>query len=321
MPRTHGRFHPAWCSTTACVTSSTLLHPVRARQENLRPHFFRRPRRRGSNRQFVINPQPRYRFNLDGLGPRVQLDWLAGAQIHVRAAGGITTIPPNLYQDNFLTGSNPFAVDPRLTSSAAAPIPYGFQITSNELPLSYTPAGQNIFANGTKAVHADTVMDINRYQRDLAALSPAHLITPLTINCVDPEFGNAYLQTWTLGLERHFGNLVTNATYIGTASAKLPRVSFLDGYAGAGPSFAPYTQFDQAGNIVGGFGTENVVTASAHSSYNALQTSLQGTVSHGGPGIQASYTWSNRSTKPLLSLGVHHWRFRRVLPDPLLRSL
>jgi TonB-dependent Receptor Plug Domain/TonB dependent receptor len=246
----------------------------------------------GVEQQFVINPQPGYRFNLDGLGPRVQLDWLAGAQIHVRAGGAITTIPPNLYQDNFLTGSNPFAVDPRLTSAAAAPIPYGFQITSNELPLSYTPEGQNIFANGTKAVHANTVMDINRYQRDLAAVSPAHLITPLTINCIDPEFGNAYLQTWTLGLERHFGNLVADATYIGTAAAKLPQISFFNGYAGAGPTFAPYTQFDQAGNIVGGFGTENVITSTAHSSYHALQTSLQGAVPHGGPGVQASYTWS-----------------------------
>jgi hypothetical protein len=246
----------------------------------------------GVEQQFVVNPQPGYRFNLDGLGPRVQLDWLAGAQIHLRAAGAITTIPPNLFQDNSLTGSIPFAVDPRLTSAAAAPIPYGFQITSNELPLAYTPQGQNIFANGTKAVHANTVMDLNRYQRDLAALSPAHLITPLSINCIDPTFGNAYLQTWTLGLERHFGNLVGDAAYIGTAAAKLPRMSFFNGYAGAGPSFAPYTQFDQAGNIIGGFGTENVITNTAHSSYNALQTSLQGTVPHGGPGIQASYTWS-----------------------------
>ncbi len=246
----------------------------------------------GVEQQFVVNPQPGYRFNLDGLGPRVQLDWLAGAQIHVRAGGAITTIPPNLFQDNSLTGSIPFAVDPRLTSAAAAPIPYGFQITSNELPLAYTPQGQNIFANGTKAVHANTVMDLNRYQRDLAALSPAHLITPLTINCVDPKFGNAYLQTWTLGLERHFGNLVADATYIGTAAAKLPRMSFFNGYAGAGPSFAPYTQFDQAGNITGGFGTENVITNTAHSTYNALQTSLQGTIPRGGPGVQASYTWS-----------------------------
>ena len=117
-------------------------------------------------------------------------------------------------------------------------------------------------------------------------------MSQLTINSVDPAFGNAYLQTWTLGLERHFGALVADATYIGTAAVGLPRESYFNGYPGAGPSFAPYTQFDQAGNIIGGFGTENVVTSTAHSSYHSLQTSLQGTVPRGGPGMQASYTWS-----------------------------
>ena len=246
----------------------------------------------GVAQQFVVNPQPGYRFNKDGLGPRVQLDWLAGYQIHVRAGGAITTIPPNLYQDNQLTGTTPFAIYPRLTSAPSAPIYYGFQITPNELPLAYTPGGANIFANGTKAVAGNTVMDLERYQQDLAALSPDHQITPLTITSIYPGFGNGYLQTWTLGLERHFGNLTGDATYIGTAAVKLPRQSYLNGYPGAGPSFAPYTQFDSAGNIVGGFGTENVLTSTSHSSYHALQTSLQGTVPHGGPGVQAGYTWA-----------------------------
>ena len=34
------------------------------------------------------------------------------------------------------------------------------------------------------------------------------------------------------------------------------------------------------------------MVANAHSTYHALQSSLSGTVGHGGPGIQASYTWS-----------------------------
>ncbi len=246
----------------------------------------------GIAQTFVINPQPGYKFNLNGWGPRVQLDWLAAQQTHVRIAGAITTIPPNLFQDNSLTGSTPFTIYPRLSSAAAAPIPYGFQITSGELPRVYSPDGQDIFANGTKAVHANTVMDFARYQQDVAALSPDHQITPLNITSIDPAFGNAYLQTWTLGVERHFGDLVASASYIGTAAAKLARTSYFNGYPGAGPGFAPYTQFDAAGNITGGFGTENVVTRTAHSSYHALQTSLQGTVAHGGPGVQASYTWS-----------------------------
>jgi hypothetical protein len=33
------------------------------------------------------------------------------------------------------------------------------------------------------------------------------------------------------------------------------------------------------------------MTATAHSSYNALQTSLSGSMGHGGPSLQAGYTW------------------------------
>ena len=246
----------------------------------------------GTQQTFVVNPQPGYRYEKKGLGPRVQVDWLALHKLHVRAGGAITTIPPNLFQDNQLTGSNPFVAYPRLTAAPGAPIPYGFQITPSELPRAYTLDGADIFAHGTKAVPANTVMDLERYQLDLAALSPSHQITPLSIASIDPKFGNAYLQTWTLGLERAFGGMTADASYVGTAAVHLARVSFLNGYPGAGPRFAPHTVFDSAGNIAGGFGTENVITATAHSSYHALQTSLQGNVPHGGPGVQASYTWS-----------------------------
>ena len=88
------------------------------------------------------------------------------------------------------------------------------------------------------------------------------------------------------------GILTADAGYVGTAASHLPRVSFPNGYPGATRAFAPYTQFDSAGEVIGGFGVENAITATAHSTYHALQTSLSGTVAHGGPDIQASYTWS-----------------------------
>lgn len=43
---------------------------------------------------------------------------------------------------------------------------------------------------------------------------------------------------------------------------------------------------------MGGFGLESEVTASSHSSYHSLQLSASGQSGHGGPGLQASYTWS-----------------------------
>jgi hypothetical protein len=135
-------------------------------------------------------------------------------------------------------------------------------------------------------------MDVNRYEQDMAALAPGHGVSDLGLSGVDPRFSNGTLYTWTAGLERKLGNLTADASYVGTAGVKLPRNSFPNAYVGATAAFAPYTTFDSSGNVTGGFGTESVITATAHSTYHALQTSLSGSVGHGGPGVQASYTWS-----------------------------
>jgi len=201
-------------------------------------------------------------------------------------------IPPNLWQNNSLTGSTPFAVMPRLLSASNAPISYGFKITPAQLPRVYTHGGQDIFPNGrTTAVAPNTPMDVDRYEQEVAALTPGHVVSDLILSSIDPNFGNATLYTWTAGLERKIGNLTADASYVGTTATKLSRSSYPNAYSGADPAFAPHTRFDSAGNVIGGFGTENDVTATAHSSYHALQTSLAGTVGHGGPGIQASFTW------------------------------
>jgi hypothetical protein len=242
--------------------------------------------------QYVVNPQPGYRTNWTGWGPRIQVAWQAAGSLQVHAGGGITVIPPNIWQDNYLTGSTPFAVMPRLLSAANAPINYGFHITPAQLPHAYTPAGVDIFASGrTNTVAPNTVMDVDRYEQDVAALTPGHVVSDLILNGINPNFGNGTLYTWTAGLERKFGNLTADASYVGTTAMKLPRTSFPNAYSGADPGFAPYTKFDSVGNVIGGFGSENEATATAHSSYHALQTSLSGTMGHGGPGIQASYTW------------------------------
>ncbi|HYK35251.1 TonB-dependent receptor [Alloacidobacterium sp.] len=243
--------------------------------------------------QFVVNPQPGYQTNYSEWQPRVQLDWRATEKLHVRAGGSLMTIQPNIWQDNFLTGATPFVVYPHLTAAPGAQFHYGFQITPDQLPRAYSTSGQDIFASGnTKDVPANTVLDVDRYEHDLAAVTPSHQITPLNLAGIDRSFGNGLLETWTLGLERQFGNITADAAYVGTAGVKLPRIIFPNGFPGASPEYAPYTQFDSAGNVIGGFGYENVIDDTSHSTYNALQTSLSGTFAHGGPGVQASYTWS-----------------------------
>ena len=134
-------------------------------------------------------------------------------------------------------------------------------------------------------------MDVNRYEQDVAALTPNGAVSALNLSGIDRSFTNARLYTWTAGLERKLHNLTADAAYVGTAGVRLPRYSFPNAYPGASPAFAPHTQFDSAGNVIGGFGVENIIVADAHSTYHALQTSLSGTIPHGGPGLQASYTW------------------------------
>lgn len=247
----------------------------------------------GLYQQYLINPQPGYKLDWEGLGPRARLTWNAAKDLNLSIGGGITTIPPNIWQDNFLTGSTPFVIYPRLTAAPGSPIPFGVPITPAELPDVFTPAGANIFAaHDTKAVAPNTVMDVNRFELGIAALSPSHQIAPLNTSTISPDFRNAYLGTWTVGLERRFGGLDANATYIGTAGVGLPAVNFPNGYPGAAPAYAPFTEFNSTGAVVGGFGTEMLITNRSHSTYHALQTSAQGNLGANGPAVQASYTFS-----------------------------
>jgi hypothetical protein len=246
----------------------------------------------GVGQEYLINPQPTYQTNWNGWGPRVQVDWNAPHAVHVHMGGAITVIPPNIWQDNLLTGSTPYVVYPRVNAAQNGEISYGFQITPDELPQVYNTAGVNVLASGDpKKVPANTVMDVSRYQQDLAALAPSHQLSLLSLSGIDRRFGNGYLQTWTLGLERAFGGLTADVAYVGTSAFRLPRMSYPNAYPGADSEFARFTNFDGSGVVTGGFGFESVLTGTSHSSYNALQTSLSGNVGHGGPSLQAGYTW------------------------------
>jgi len=118
----------------------------------------------------------------------------------------------------------------------------------------------------------------------------------LNLTGIDRNFGNAYLQTWTLGLEDQIGKLTADIAYVGTASVHLPRITFPNAYSGATQQFAQYTKFDNSGNAIGGFGTEQLITATAHSNYNALQASLTGTPFVGGPASRSATRMQNLST-------------------------
>jgi hypothetical protein len=241
--------------------------------------------------EFAVNPQPGYSTTWNGWGPRVQISWAPLRNFTAHAGGAVTVIPPNIWQDNMLTGGTPFVINPRRQSTSSAPLAYGFTITPSMLPTAYDLNGNGILANGTKNIPANTPMDVDRYEKDLAKVTSSGAVSALNLSGIDAKFGNATLYTWTLGVERKIANLTADLGYVGTAAEKLPRMSFPNAYPGATPEFAPYTEFNSAGEVTGGFGVMSVMTNDVHSNYNALQASLFGSVGHGGPGIQASYTW------------------------------
>jgi len=239
----------------------------------------------------LVNLQPTYKLDKSGWGPRVSVEWRAGSKTLLRAGGGITTLLTNLYQDNMVTGGTPFVIYPRLTAAPGQPISFGQKISPQELPPAYTLSGSLLFASGdSRRVPANTLMDVNRYEQDLAALSPDHQITPLSLFGMTPNFQNGYLGTWTAGVEQKSGGATISAAYVGTAGIKLPVMDYPNAYAGASPAFAPYTQFDSSGQVLGGYGNVTVMTNRSHSTYHSLQMSVQREMSASGLGFQASYT-------------------------------
>jgi hypothetical protein len=109
---------------------------------------------------------------------------------------------------------------------------------------------------------------------------------------ISPGFQNGYIATWTAGFDQKIAGATLSAGYVGTAGVKLPSIDFPNGFAGASPAYAHYSQFDSSGNFVGGYGVLNEVTNRSHSSYHALQISAQRELTASGLGFQASYTFS-----------------------------
>ncbi|HVN04749.1 MAG TPA: TonB-dependent receptor [Bryobacteraceae bacterium] len=243
--------------------------------------------------ELLINPSPAYKLDPRGVGPRLSFDWHAATNTVVHVGGAITTLLVNLWQDNALTGSTPFVVYPHLQAAPGQPIRFGTTITPEQLPAVYTIGGTQVFASGnSKQVPANTVMDVLRFEQGLAALSPDHQVTPISVMGISPDFQNGYIATWTAGFDQKIAGVSVSAGYVGTAGIKLPAMDFPNGFAGATPGFAPYTQFDASGQITGGYGPVNLMDNRSHSSYHALQISAQRDLTASGLGFQASYTFS-----------------------------
>ena len=247
----------------------------------------------GAEEIVLLNPQPPYSQDWNGWGPRLSTEWQAARNTVLRAGGAITSILPNLYWMNFLTGGFPFIVDPYLAALPGAAVPFKNTVTNFQLPTLYTTAGQEAVPGGnTRIVPRNTLLDMPRYESDLAALTPGQQPQPLAMAGMAPDIRTGYIASFTASIERTVKDVVFAASYVGTAGVKLETINSPNGYSGASPEFARYTQFNSLGQITGGYGPEMLVTAGSHSTYHALQVSATKNSPRRGLGIQASYTFS-----------------------------
>ena len=247
----------------------------------------------GVYQKFVFDPQPPYDTDRRGWGPRVSLDWRATDRTDVHAGGSIVTLLPNLFQENSLTGSVPMAFSPYITALAGAPVPFQNSLMAFKAPPVYTPQGQMVFPTpDTKKVPANTPIDLERFEADLAALGPGRQFNPLTLFGVARNFGDGYVATYSAGLERSFGDLKVGGDYVATMGVHLPSIIFPNSFGGADPAFAPFTQYNAEGKVAGGIAEEILTCNRSHSTFHSLQTSASKTSGRYGLGFSLNYTFS-----------------------------
>jgi hypothetical protein len=247
----------------------------------------------GTKQIYVYNPQPPYAMDWNGWGPRLSLDYSLTKHTTLHAGGAITTLLPNLWLENLVTGAFPFTFQPLVTAKPGVPVNFQNSVVPVTLPPVYTTQGTLLFPSGSSSnVAANTAMDVQRFQNDLAALTPGNEVQLFAAISVDPHLRNGYIGTDTLGIDQEVGSVKVSAAYVGTVGVHLADVLSPNGYGGADPAFARFTQFNSAGQAIGGFGPESVMSTGAHSSYHALQTSVSQNTPHKGLSFQASYTFS-----------------------------
>ncbi len=239
----------------------------------------------GARARFLINTQPAYPTDWNGWGPRLAIDWRWDDKTVFHAGGAITTILPNVWQDNMVTGGLPYVVTPLITAAPGHPVPFQNSVMGISLPGVYTVSGAPVYTTGKSTdVAPNTEMDVQRFASDLAALSSDKQPQPLTGAAMARNFHNGYIGTYTVGLERNVGDVTASLNYVATVGIALARIDSPNGYSGAEGAFAPYAQQ--------GFGPIAVMTNRSHSTYHSLQTSVQKNSVRAGLGFQASYTFS-----------------------------
>ena len=258
----------------------------------------------GVYQHFLVRREPPYGADWRGWGPRLSIEMRQREHTIWHAGAAITTRLPNLFQEDFETGGAPFMIQPTLTAKPGVSVPFQNAVSHFNLPMPYTPSGQLVFPTGrTTDVSPNTVMDVQRYETDLAAATPGHQIQPLTLFGMMGDFADGYIESYTAGVDQDWGDVKFSAAYVATMGVRLPSIAYPNGYTGADAGFARFTSFDPAGNVLGGFGSEAIMSSRSHSTYHGLQAGVEKTSARLGLGFQASYTFSKSLDDTSATLG------------------
>ena len=126
----------------------------------------------GAGEVYLYNPQPAYPMDWSGLGPRANVDFSATKRTVFHAGAAITTLLPNLWFDNYVTGGIPLVFQPLITATKDTGVPFRTTAVPLQVPEAYATAGQPLFPNGdSSAVAANTQIDLQRFQNDLKTLT------------------------------------------------------------------------------------------------------------------------------------------------------
>jgi len=246
----------------------------------------------GVVQQWVVNPNPPYRMNWKGWAPRLSISWQAKDNTVVRAGGAITTLLTYSFPNTNLYNFFPFAITTSESARTGAPVPFDNSVIPFAAPIVYTPQGTLVYPNGTSKVAPNTPIDINRFEEDLAALLPGDQVQPLQLEGQDQSYHDGYLATYMFGIQQQWGAFNVSASYLGLTGIGIGGNEYPNNFQGASPGFAPFSLFNSAGQFIGGFGPENLIANTVHSSYDGGEFLIRKVPSKWRLGFNATFTYS-----------------------------
>src|SRR5206468_11267314 len=101
----------------------------------------------GATQIYVYNPQPPYAMDWSGWGPRLSVDFDLSKHTTLHAGCAVTTILPNLWLQNYVTGAFSFVFQPLLLSQPGSPLNFQDSVATPSLPPASTKQSGPLLAS------------------------------------------------------------------------------------------------------------------------------------------------------------------------------